>query len=63
MDLTTGVRFLAGAVMFLLLFAITSRPAMGSTHLPIQWLLGGRRRLFPAGVKWNWTPTSVYWRS
>jgi len=35
MGWTTGVRFLAGAVMGLCLFAIASRPALGPIQTPI----------------------------
>jgi len=35
----TGVRFLAGAEIFFLI-ATMSRPNMGPTQLPIQWVLG-----------------------
>jgi len=37
---TTMVQFPAGGMIWLLLFATTSRPALGPTQPPIQWVSG-----------------------
>jgi len=36
----TGVQFWAGAIMGFFLFATMSRPTMGHTHSPFQWVPG-----------------------
>jgi len=40
MDWTTGVQFLAGAMMEFILFTTTSRPALEPTQPPIQRVQG-----------------------
>jgi hypothetical protein len=40
MGWTTGIHFLAGAVMGLFLVTTTSSPAPGPTQLPVQWVPG-----------------------
>jgi hypothetical protein len=47
MGWTTGVQLLAGEMMGFFLFAIVSRPALGPTQPPIQWIL----RALSLGIK------------
>jgi len=61
----TGVRLPAGAIMGILLFATVSRPALGPTHSPIQWVptclsLGVKRPGREAEVKNAWSYTSTF---
>jgi len=37
---TTRVQFLAGSMVGFFLFATTSRPALGPTQPPVQWVAG-----------------------
>jgi len=40
MGWTTGVQFLTGAMIESFLFSTASRPALGPTQPPIQWVTG-----------------------